>query len=126
MGLSVSTPIHPDRTYVATYVCDLTGATPRQLRYWDRIGLAKPSVQTTGGKPGVPRRYSGADVIRIRMIVHLLYEGMSLQQLRKRLARGGDLTDIYGEFMNRPGRLNRPTFEEALLERQLEKESLPQ
>src|SRR5439155_3291970 len=41
--------------------CKFTGCTPRQLRYWDQIALVQPSVQGTGGRPGVPRLYAFRD-----------------------------------------------------------------
>ena len=43
--------------------CKFTGCTSRQLRYWDQIGLVQPSVQGTGGRPGVPRLYAFRDLI---------------------------------------------------------------
>lgn len=60
-----------------------TGCTPRQLRYWDSIGLVVPSVQTTGGRPGVPRLYSFRDLIALKIVKSLLDGGMSLQRVRR-------------------------------------------
>jgi len=61
----------------------LTGCTRRQLRYWDQVGLIKPSVQGTGGRPGVPRLYSFRDLIALKVIRSLLDGGMSLQRVRR-------------------------------------------
>jgi DNA-binding transcriptional MerR regulator len=61
----------------------LTGCTPRQLRYWDQIGLVSPSVQRTGGRPGVPRLYAFRDLIALRVVKSLLDGGMSLQRVRR-------------------------------------------
>ena len=61
----------------------LTACTPRQLRYWDQIGLVKPSVQGTGGRPGVPRLYSFRDLVALRVVRSLLDGGMSLQRVRR-------------------------------------------
>jgi len=61
----------------------LTGCTPRQLRYWDQIGLVRPSVQETGGRPGVPRLYSFRDLVALRVVKSLLDGGMSLQRVRR-------------------------------------------
>lgn len=61
----------------------LTGCTRRQLRYWDEIGLIRPSVQQTGGRPGVPRLYSFRDLIALRVVRSLLDGGMSLQRVRR-------------------------------------------
>ena len=61
----------------------LTGCTPRQLRYWDQVGLVKPSVQGTGGRPGVPRLYSFRDLVALKVVRSLLDGGMSLQRVRR-------------------------------------------
>src|SRR3954449_10685026 len=44
--------------FTAHQASKFTAWSPRQLRYWDQIGLVSPSVQSTGGRPGVPRLYS--------------------------------------------------------------------
>lgn len=63
--------------------CNLTGCTPHQLRYWDQIGLVKPSVQSTGGTPGVRRLYAFRDLVALRVVKALLEGGMSLQRVRR-------------------------------------------
>ena len=63
--------------------CKFTGCTPRQLRYWDQIGLVQPSVQGTGGRPGVPRLYAFRDLVALRVVKSLLDGGMSLQRVRR-------------------------------------------
>ena len=63
--------------------CKFTGCTSRQLRYWDQIGLVEPSVQGTGGRPGVPRLYSFRDLVALRVVKSLLDGGMSLQRVRR-------------------------------------------
>ncbi|MGH2752007.1 MAG: MerR family transcriptional regulator [Actinomycetota bacterium] len=60
-----------------------TGCTPHQLRYWDRICLVTPGVQSTGGRPGVKRLYAFRDLVSLRVIKSLLDGGMSLQRIRK-------------------------------------------
>jgi DNA-binding transcriptional MerR regulator len=60
-----------------------TGCTSHQLRYWDRIALVRPSVQSTGGRPGVRRLYSFRDLVSLRVIKSLLEGGMSLQRVRR-------------------------------------------
>jgi DNA-binding transcriptional MerR regulator len=72
----------------------LTGATPRQLRYWDQIALVRPTVQRTGGRSGVPRLYSFRDLVSLRVVKSLLDGGMSLQRVRRAyeyLRRNADL-----------------------------------
>ena len=60
-----------------------TGCTGNQLRYWDKIGLLKPSVQRTGGRPGVRRLYSFRDLVSLKVVKSLLDGGMSLQRVRR-------------------------------------------
>ena len=60
-----------------------TGCTPRQLRYWDQVGLVRPSIQQTGGRPGVARMYSFRDLVALRVVKSLLDGGMSLQRVRR-------------------------------------------
>ena len=69
--------------FTAHQATKFTGCTPRQLRYWDRIGLVQPSVQQTGGRPGVPRLYSFRDLVALRVVKSLLDGGMSLQRVRR-------------------------------------------
>lgn len=54
----------------------------RQLDYWVRTGLMKPSILTSGGR-GSSRVYSFVDLIQISTINALLEGGMSIQQIRK-------------------------------------------
>src|ERR671910_2940856 len=73
----------PMEGFTAHQACKFTGCSPRQLRYWDEIGLVQPSVQGTGGRPGVPRLYSFRDLISLRVVKSLLDGGMSLQRVRR-------------------------------------------
>jgi DNA-binding transcriptional MerR regulator len=69
--------------FTAEQASRLTHCTAHQLRYWDRIKLVRPSVQSTGGRPGVRRLYSFRDLIALRVIRSLLAGGMSLQRVRR-------------------------------------------
>ncbi|MBA2426636.1 MAG: MerR family transcriptional regulator [Actinobacteria bacterium] len=69
--------------FTADQASRFTGCTAHQLRYWDRIGLLQPSVQSTGGRPGVRRLYSFRDLVSLRVVHSLLEAGMSLQQVRR-------------------------------------------
>ncbi|MFN2614097.1 MAG: MerR family transcriptional regulator [Actinomycetota bacterium] len=60
-----------------------TGCTGNQLRYWDKISLVRPSLQTTGGRPGVRRLYSFRDLVALKVVKSLLDGGMSLQRVRR-------------------------------------------
>ncbi|MDQ3957146.1 MAG: MerR family transcriptional regulator [Actinomycetota bacterium] len=69
--------------FTAQQASRFTGCTAHQLRYWDRIGLVKPSVQSTGGRPGVRRLYSFRDLVALKVVKSLLDHGMSLQRVRR-------------------------------------------
>jgi DNA-binding transcriptional MerR regulator len=45
--------------------------------------LVKPSVQKSGGRPGVRRLYSFRDLVALRVVRSLLDNGMSLQRVRR-------------------------------------------
>jgi DNA-binding transcriptional MerR regulator len=69
--------------FTAQQACRLTGCTPHQLRYWDRVDLVRPSVQRTGGRPGKRRLYSFRDLVALRVVRSLLDNGMSVQRVRR-------------------------------------------
>ena len=69
--------------FTAQQASRFTGVTARQLRYWDHIGLVRPSLQKTGGRPGVPRMFSFRDLVALRVVRSLLDGGMSLQRVRR-------------------------------------------
>ena len=72
-----------DQAYTAEQACRLSGCTHHQLRYWDRVGLVSPSLQGSGGRPGVRRLYSFRDLVGLRVVRSLLDNGMSLQRVRR-------------------------------------------
>lgn len=59
----------------------ITGASLRQLDYWDKIGLASPSG-TQARRKGW-RAYTFDDLIRIIAVVKLRTEGVGLQTIQK-------------------------------------------
>lgn len=69
--------------FTAQQACRLTGCTPHQLRYWDRVSLVEPSIQSTGGRPGKRRLYSFRDLVALRVVRSLLDNGMSVQRVRR-------------------------------------------
>ncbi len=72
----------------------MTGCTPHQLRYWDRVKLIQPSLQNTGGRPGRRRLFSFRDLVALRVVRSLLDNGMSVQRVRRAwdyLRRTGDM-----------------------------------
>lgn len=69
--------------FTAQQATRLTGCTPHQLRYWDKVGLVEPSLQQTGGRPGKRRLYSFRDLVALRVVKSLLDNGMSVQRVRR-------------------------------------------
>src|SRR5437773_8103622 len=69
--------------FTAHQASRFTGCTARQLRYWDQIGLVRPSIRQTGGRPGVARMYSFRDLVALKVVKSLLDGGMSLQRVRR-------------------------------------------
>jgi len=71
-------------------VCALVGITYRQLDYWARTGLLRPSIADARGS-GTQRRYSYTDVVELKVIKQLLDAGISLQRARRAVEclRGG-------------------------------------
>lgn len=69
--------------FTAQQASTLTGCSQHQLRYWDRVDLLRPSIQGTGGRPGVRRMYSFRDLVALRVIRSLLDNGMSVQRVRR-------------------------------------------
>ena len=67
--------------YRAPTVCNLVGITYRQLDYWARTDLIKPSVQGARGS-GSQRLYSFTDIVQLKVIKRLLDAGMSLKRIR--------------------------------------------
>ncbi len=58
----------------------LTGATPAQLRYWNRIGLV---LYAGGGKPGKRCWYTFPDLVVLRAVVGLKASGCSIQRITR-------------------------------------------
>jgi DNA-binding transcriptional MerR regulator len=63
-------------------VCALVGITYRQLDYWARTGLLRPSLAEARGS-GSKRLYSYRDVLELKVIKQLLDSGISLQSARR-------------------------------------------
>lgn len=60
----------------------LTGLSARQLDYWDREGFVRPSVTRASGY-GSARRYSFADLVRLRVAAKLRAAGFGLNKIRQ-------------------------------------------
>jgi DNA-binding transcriptional MerR regulator len=68
--------------YRAPQVCKIVGITYRQLDYWARTDLLKPSLQTASGS-GSQRLYAFGDIVQLRVVKRLLDAGMSLKKIRQ-------------------------------------------
>ena len=68
--------------YRAPQVCKLVDITYRQLDYWARTDLIKPSIQSAQGS-GSQRRYSFPDIVQLKVVKRLLDAGMSLKKIRQ-------------------------------------------
>ena len=82
--------------FTSKQACYLSGCTSHQLRYWDKVNLVSPTIQSSNGKPGVPKLYSFRDIVSLRVIKTLLDNGMSIQRVRrawKYLTKNGNLDD---------------------------------
>lgn len=63
--------------YVISVAAELAGMHPQTLRIYERRGLVNPA-RTSGGN----RRYSDADIARLRRIAQLAAEGLNLEGIR--------------------------------------------
>jgi DNA-binding transcriptional MerR regulator len=72
----------PPQGFRGPQVCSLVGITYRQLDYWARTGLLRPSIVDATGS-GSQRRYSYGDVLELKVIKQLLDAGLKLQQARQ-------------------------------------------
>ena len=86
--------------FTSKQACYLSGCTSHQLRYWDKVKLVSPSIQSSNGKPGVPKLYSFRDIVSLRVVKTLLDNGMSIQRVRrawKYLSKNGNLISELSE-----------------------------
>jgi len=70
-----------DNMYQTGLIRKLTKATNNQLKYWVRIGLVCPQ------KKGKFHFYSFRDIIKLKLIMMLKENGLSLQKIQKGIKR---------------------------------------
>ena len=63
-------------------VCAVVGITYRQLDYWARTDLVRPSLSDATGS-GTRRRYSFEDLVVLRLVKRIVDAGNSLQAARR-------------------------------------------
>ena len=68
--------------YSGTQSAKVVGISYRQLDYWARTDLIRPSLTDAAGS-GSRRRYSYADLLELKTIKKLIDAGIKLEQVRK-------------------------------------------
>jgi len=79
--------------YVISVAAELTGVHPQTLRIYERKGLLDPS-RTSGGS----RRFSDADLTRLRHIQQLTATGLNLEGVRRVLELETELERLRAEL----------------------------
>jgi DNA-binding transcriptional MerR regulator len=70
------------RGFRGPQVCAIVGITYRQLDYWARTELVRPSIADARGS-GTQRAYSYSDLVCLKVVKNLLDAGVKLQTARK-------------------------------------------
>jgi len=78
--------------YVISVAAELAGVHPQTLRIYERKGLLEPA-RTAGGN----RRYSEADIERLRRISDLADTGMNLAGIRRVMQLEDEVTRLRAE-----------------------------
>ena len=68
--------------YRSREACKIIGLSYRQLDYYDRTDIVKPSINNGEGY-GSRRMYGFNDLLKLKVIKKLLEAGVSLQKIRK-------------------------------------------
>ncbi len=79
--------------YVISVAAELAGMHPQTLRIYERKGLLEPA-RTAGGN----RRYSEADIDRLRRITELASTGMNLAGIRRVMQLEDEVTRLRTEL----------------------------
>ncbi len=72
---------HHEQGYGSMTTLKIAGITYRQLDYWAREGLVRPSLAEATGS-GSRRRYSYGDLVMLRAVKRLLDSGLRLDKIR--------------------------------------------
>jgi DNA-binding transcriptional MerR regulator len=70
-----------EQGYSGTKAAQIVGISYRQLDYWARTDLVRPSLADASGS-GSRRQYSYRDLLELRMIKNLLDAGIRLESVR--------------------------------------------
>ncbi len=71
-----------DPSYSGLQASKIVGISYRQLDYWARTDLIRPSIADAHGS-GSQRRYSYEDLMRLKLVKRLIDNGLSLQGVRR-------------------------------------------
>lgn len=71
----------PEQAYTGTQAAKIVGISYRQLDYWARTDLIRPSVSEATGS-GSRRAYSYRDLLELRLVKTLLDAGIRLESVR--------------------------------------------
>ena len=71
-----------EQGYSGTRAAQIVGITYRQLDYWARTELVRPSLSDASGS-GSRRLYSYADLLELKVIKNLLDAGIKLESVRE-------------------------------------------
>ena len=80
-GFSTPGDAPVDPGFRGPQVCSIVGITYRQLDYWARTDLVRPSITDAKGS-GTQRAYSYTDLVRLKVVKSLLDAGVKLQAAR--------------------------------------------
>ncbi len=83
----------PVESFSGKKAADVVGISYRQLDYWARTDLIRPSLADAKGS-GSRRRYSYRDLIELKLVKTLLDDGIKLESIREAF---GYLRDQLGE-----------------------------
>ncbi len=72
----------PTEGYSGKSTAEIVGITYRQLDYWARTDLIRPSLTDASGS-GSRRRYSYRDLLELKVVKNLLDAGIRLEQVRE-------------------------------------------
>ena len=73
-------------SYSGTEAAHIVGITYRQLDYWERTDLVKPSISPARGS-GTRRGYNYRDLVELRMIRSMIDAGLHLTAVRTVMAQ---------------------------------------
>ena len=72
----------PEQGYSGKRTAEIVGITYRQLDYWARTDLIRPSMTDASGS-GSRRLYAYSDLLELRIVKQLLDAGIKLEQVRQ-------------------------------------------